>query len=86
MISRDFKNALSLIQALVRIFLVEINSRGKKVYPSIYSSQKVQETVVNNPFSDSFNKVRFQFCRKIIILLSMGAMSSFPGRTYGDVV
>lgn len=64
---------------LVRMYLTEINSKEKKVY----SSQGLQETVVINPFSDSFNKAKFQFYRKITILLSMGSMCSFPGRTYG---
>ena len=68
---------------LVRMYLTEIISKEKEVYPIIHSSQELQETVVINPFSDSFNKAKFQFYRKIMILLSMGSMCTFPGRTYG---
>lgn len=68
---------------LLRPDLMEIISKGgkKKVYPSVHLSQRGQETVVNKPLSDSFNK-RFWFCRKITILLSVGVMCSFPGKTW----
>lgn len=56
---------------------MEIISKGKKVYPSILLSQRGQETVVNNSLSDSFNKVRFWFCRKNTILWSVAIMHSF---------
>lgn len=67
---------------LLRTDLMEIISKEKKVHPSIHLSQRGQETVVNNSLSDSFNKVRFWFYRKITILLSVGVMCTFPGMTW----
>lgn len=66
----------------LRFYIMEITSKEKNTYRSTHSSQRVQERVVNHLFPDSFNKVKFQFYRKITILLSMGAMCGFPGRTY----